>query len=179
MIVEAYQIVVKRMMELDKDMVDGLKDIGFKYDIGEDGTGHQMKYRRRGGGYNLDAGSSDLMIKGEIGLLQNDDIERYCAEGALLTDGTVVPADLIVLATGYYPQGELVRRALGEEMAERIGQIWGEDAEGELANMYKRTPQDGAWFIAGSLTQARVYSKYLALQIKAMEEGLIDTNPFA
>ena len=44
--------------------------------------------------------------------------------------------------------------------------------------MFKRTPQEGVWFIAGSLTQARVYSKYLALQIKATEEGLIDTNPF-
>ena len=138
-----------------------------------------MKYRRRGGGYNLDAGSSDLMIKGEIGLLQNENIDRYCPEGALLKDGTIVPADVIVLGTGYYPQGELVRRALGEEMAAKIGQIWGEDADGELANMFKRTPQQGAWFIAGSLTQARICSKYLALQIKGMEEGLVDTDPFA
>ena len=90
-----------------------------------------------------------------------------------------MPADVIVLGTGYYPQGELVRRALGEDVAQKIGPIWGEDKDGELANMYKRTPQEGAWFIAGSLTQARVYSKYLALQIKAMEEGLIDTDPFA
>lgn len=179
MIIEAYQMAVKRMSELDKDMIEGLKGIGFKYDVGEDETGHQMKYRRRGGGYNLDAGSSDLMIKGEIGLLQNERIERYCAEGALLTDGTVVPADLVVLATGYYPQGELVRRALGEDMAAKIGQVWGEDADGELANMFKRTPQDGVWFIAGSLTQARVYSKYMALQIKALEEGIVDTDPFA
>ncbi len=179
MIVKAYQLAVKRMMDLDKDMIEGLKGIGFKLDIGEDGTGHQMKYRRRGGGYNLDAGSSDLMIKGEIGLLQNENIERYCAEGALLKDGAVVPADVIVLGTGYYPQGELARRALGEEMAERIGPIWGEDKDGELANMFKRTPQEGVWFIAGSLTQARVYSKYLALQIKAMEEGLVDADPFA
>lgn len=176
MIVKGYQLAVKRMMELDKDMVEGLKGIGFKYDIGEDGTGHQMKYRRRGGGYNLDAGSSELMIKGEIGLLQTDQIERYCKEGVLLKDGAVVPADLIVLSTGYYPQGELVRRALGQEMADKIGPIWGEDADGELANMFKRTPQDGAWFIAGSLTQARVYSKYMALAIKALEEGLVDLD---
>ncbi|MBT6312911.1 MAG: monooxygenase, partial [Alphaproteobacteria bacterium] len=115
--------------------------------------------------------------KGEIGLLQDDTIERYCAEGALLKDGTIAPADVIVLATGYYPQGELVRRALGQEMADKIGPIWGEDADGELANMFKRTPQEGVWFIAGSLTQARVYSKYMALQIKALEEGLIDTGP--
>ena len=117
------------------------------------------------------------MIKGGIGLLQNDNIERFCADGALLKDGSIVAADVIVLATGYYPQGELLRRALGEEIAERIGQIWGQDEEGELANMYKRTPQDGVWFIAGSLTQARIYSKYMALQIKAIEEGLVDINP--
>lgn len=178
MIVKGYQLAVKRMLELDKDMIEGLKGIGFKFDVGEDGTGHQMKYRRRGGGYNLDAGSSDLMIKGEIGLLQNETIDRYCPEGALLKDGSIVPADVIVLATGYFPQGELVRRALGEDMAEKIGPIWGEDADGELANMFKRTPQDGVWFIAGSLTQARVYSKYMALQIKALEEGLVDSSPF-
>ncbi len=43
--------------------------------------------------------------------------------------------------------------------------------------MYKRTPQDGVWFIAGSLTQARIYSKYMALKIKAIEEGLVDIDP--
>ena len=118
------------------------------------------------------------MIKGEIGLLQNDRIECFCPEGARLKDGTVVPADIVMLATGYYPQSELVHRSLGEEMAERIGQIWGQDEDGELANMFKRTPQDGIWFLAGSLTQARIYSKYMALQIKAIEEGLVDTNPY-
>ena len=94
-------------------------------------------------------------------------------------NGDIIPADLVVMCTGYYPQGELVTRTLGPEMAERIGPVWGEDDQGELSNMYKRTRQQGAWFIAGSLTQARIYSKYMALQIKAFEEGLIDTDPFA
>ena len=179
LLIEGYQMAVKRMMRLDREMIDGLKGIGFKFDVGEDGTGHQMKYRRRGGGYNLDAGSSELMIKGEINLLQNDTIERFCEQGALLKDGSVVPADLIVLATGYFPQGELVRRSLGEDMAGRIGQVWGQDQDGELSNMFKRTPQNGIWFIAGSLTQARIYSKYMALQIKGQEEGLIDIDPFS
>ena len=178
LLIQGYQAAVRRMLELDKEMIDGLKGIGFKFDVGEDKTGHQMKYRRRGGGYNLDAGSSELMIKGEISLLQNDQIERYCEEGALLKDGTIIPADVVVTATGYYPQGELVRRALGEEMAARIGQVWGQDDDGELSNMYKRTPQDGIWFIAGSLTQARIYSKYMAIQIKAIEEGLVDIDPY-
>jgi putative flavoprotein involved in K+ transport len=171
LVLKGYKAVVQRMIELDKDMIAGLKRIGFKHDIGDDETGHQMKYYRRGGGYNLDAGSSDLMIKGELGLLQYDRIERFTAVGALLKDGSIVPADLLVLATGYLPQIELVRRALGEEMVERVGQVWGIGPDGELSNMYKRTPQQGLWFIAGGLAQCRINSKYLALQIKAMELG--------
>ncbi len=177
LLIKGYQLSMKRMGELDKDLIDGLKRIGFKYDIGEDETGHQMKYRRRGGGYNLDAGSSALMIKGEIGLLQYENIERFCETGALLKDGTIAPADLIVLATGYEPQGEIVGRTLGAEMAAKVGQIWGIGEDGEMANMFKRTPQQGLWFIAGGLPQCRIYSKYLALQIKAMELGLLEPLP--
>jgi putative flavoprotein involved in K+ transport len=169
--VKAYKAVAKRMVELDKEIITGLKEIGFKHDMGEDEAGHQMKYFRRGGGYNLDAGSSALMIKGELGLLQYDRIERFVGDGILLKDGTILPADLIVLATGYYPQKELVRRALGDEMSERIGPVWGIGPDGELNNMYKRTPQEGVWFIAGGLGVCRINSKYLALQIKAMEIG--------
>ena len=172
--VEGYKLVTKRMLELDKNIIDGLREIGFKHDMGEDQTGHQMKYFRRGGGYNLDAGSSALMIKGEIGLLQYDTIERFNADGALLKDGSTVPTDLIVLATGYYPQKELVNRALGAEMAEKIGPVWGIGDDGELNNMYQRTPQEGVWFIAGGISQCRINSKYMALQIKAMELGLLE-----
>ena len=173
LIVEAYKQVTQRMLELDHDMIEGLKGIGFKFDMGEDETGHQMKYFRRGGGYNLDAGSSHLMIKGEIGLLQYDQINCFVPKGALLNDGSVVPADLIVLATGYYPQKELVHRSLGEKVAEKIGPVWGIGEDGELNNMFRRTPQEGLWFIAGGLAQVRINSKYLALQIKAIEEGLL------
>lgn len=174
LILKAYKMVAQRMLELDKDLIEGLQKIGFKHDMGEDGAGHQMKYFRRGGGYNLDAGSSALMIKGEIGLLQYDRIERFTAKGARLKDGTLVPADVLVLATGHFPQVELVRRALGEDMVQRIGPVWGLGDDGELNNMYKRTPQQGLWFIAGGIAQCRINSKYLALQIKAMELGMLD-----
>ncbi|MGZ0190075.1 MAG: flavin-containing monooxygenase [Alphaproteobacteria bacterium] len=173
LMVEGYKQGAQRMLELDKEMIEGLQSIGFKFDIGDDETGHQMKYFRRGGGYNLDAGSSALMIKGELGLLQYDQIERFSAEGALLKDGSTVPADLIVLATGYYPQKELIHRALGDEIADRIGPVWGLGEDGELNNMFRRTPQAGLWFIAGGLAQCRINSKYMALQIKASELGII------
>jgi cation diffusion facilitator CzcD-associated flavoprotein CzcO len=173
LMIRGYQAGVKRMVEFDKQMIDGLISIGFKWDIGEDETGHQMKYRRRCGGYYLDAGCAQLMIDGEIGLLQFDRIERFVPEGVLLKDGTIKPADLLVLATGYYDQKEMVRRLLGNEIADRVGQVWGIDAVGEMANMWKRTPQEGLWFMGGGLTQSRIYSKYVALQIKAIELGYI------
>ena len=176
LIVRGYQLAVEKMEQLDKEMIAGLTSRGFKYDLGEDKTGHQMKYRRRGGGYYLDVGCSGLIIKGEIGLLQFDRIERFVAEGAQCKDGSIHQADLLVLATGYHTQRELVRRLLGDAVAERVGEIWGFSADGEMANMWKRTAQPGLWFMAGSLAQCRIYSKYLALQIKAMEAGLISND---
>ena len=102
-------------------------------------------------------------------------------EGARLKTGETVAADLIVLATGYRPQEELVKRLFGEAMAARVGPIWGFGDGQELRNMYTRTPQPGLWFIAGSLAQCRINSRYLALQIKAIEEGLLprDVGPVA
>ena len=173
LVVRAYQLAVERMVEYDKDLIQALIARGFKYDLGEDKTGHQMKYRRRGGGYYLDAGCSGLIIEGKVGLLQFDTIDRFVAGGARLRDGALAPADLIVLATGYYTQQELVRRVLGEDVAERVGPVWGIGEDGEMANMWKRTAQDGLWFMAGSLAQCRIYSKYLALQIKALDEGIL------
>ena len=90
-----------------------------------------------------------------------------------MKSGETVPADLIVLATGYKRQEELVRKLFGEAAASRVGTIWGFGEEQELRNMYVRTGQPGLWFIAGGLAQCRIGSKQLALQIKAIEEGLL------
>lgn len=173
LLIKGYQMAVQRMVEYDKDLIAGLIGKGFQYDLGEDGTGHQMKYRRRGGGYYLDAGCSGLIVKGEIGLLQFDQIESFCPEGVRMKDGSVQSADLLVLATGYHTQQELVRQLLGDKVAEKIGEVWGIGDDGEMANMWKATVQRGLWFMAGALPQCRIYSKYLALQIKAIEEGLM------
>ena len=78
-----------------------------------------------------------------------------------------------MLATGYKGQEQLVARLFGQETADRVGPIWGFGPEQELRNMFMRTPQPGLWFIAGSLAQCRIYSKYMALQIKALEAGVL------
>jgi hypothetical protein len=87
--------------------------------------------------------------------------------------GDTLAADLIVLATGYKGQEYLVRKLFGDDVADRVGPIWGFGEEQELRNMFTLTAQPGLWFIAGSLAQCRIYSKYLGLQIKACEAGLL------
>jgi len=168
-----HQILTEQARQIDKPLLDGLERVGFRLDFGENGTGWQFKYLTRGGGYYFNVGCSDLLVAGKIRLLQFADIERFTADGARLNSGEAVPADLIVLATGYKGQEQLVAKLFGKDTAERVGPIWGFGPEQELRNMFMRTPQPGLWFIAGSLAQCRIYSKYMALQIKALEAGVL------
>jgi putative flavoprotein involved in K+ transport len=163
----------ERAQSLDRELLDRLEDVGFRLDFGEDGTGWQFKYLTRGGGYYFNVGCSDLIVEGKIRLMQFSDIAEFVAEGARLRRGDTIGADLIVLATGYRAQEHLVRKLFGDEIAHRVGPIWGFGEEDELRNMFTHTPQPGLWFIAGSFAQCRIYSKYLALQIKACEAGLL------
>jgi len=170
---KSHAMVTEQSKKLDKELLDGLARAGFKLDFGDGDTGWQFKYLTRGGGYYFNVGCSDLVVKGEIRLKQFSDIEGFVAEGARMKSGETLAADLIVLATGYKRQEELVRKLFGDEVVDRIGPIWGFGEEQELRNMYTRTRQPGLWFIAGGLAQCRINSKYLALQIKAVEEGLL------
>ncbi|WP_424812921.1 flavin-containing monooxygenase [Roseococcus sp. YIM B11640] len=167
-----YQLSTAHSRKADKPLLDALEARGFKLDYGPEDTGFQMKYLERGGGYYFNVGASDMIIDGRIALLQHDRIDRFVAEGVRLKDGTVMPVELLVLATGYLNQQEQVRHFLGDAIAERIGPVWGFGADGELRNMWRATPQKGLWFTAGSLAQSRIYSKVLALRIKAQELGL-------
>jgi putative flavoprotein involved in K+ transport len=170
---KSHVLFTERAKNLDKTLLDGLQRMGFKLDFGDDGTGWQFKYLTRGGGYYFNVGCSDLIVRGEIGLVQFSDIAEFVAEGARMRSGDTLVADLIVLATGYKGQDHLVRKLFGEDVAARVGPIWGFGEEQELRNMFADTAQPGLWFIAGSLAQCRIYSKYLALQIKACEVGLL------
>ena len=169
----SHQMITEQSKKLDGPLLEGLEHIGFKLDYGEDNTGWQFKYLTRGGGYYFNVGCADLVASGAIKLRQFADIDCFVADGARMKGGETLPADLIVLATGYRPQEELVRKLFGAAVTKRVGPIWGFGDGQELRNMYVRTPQPGLYFIAGSLAQCRINSRYLALQIKAIEEGLI------
>jgi cation diffusion facilitator CzcD-associated flavoprotein CzcO len=169
----SHVMLTEQSKTLDSELLDGLQRVGFKLDFGDGGTGWQFKYLTRGGGYYFNVGCSDLVVSGEVGLIQFSDIEAFVADGVRMKTGEPIAADLIVLATGYQPQEHLVRNLFGDEVVKRVGPIWGFGEGQELRNMYTRTGQPGLWFIAGSFAQCRINSKYLALQIKAVEEGLL------
>jgi Pyridine nucleotide-disulphide oxidoreductase len=173
LLVRAYQAAVKKMKVIDKDLIDGLLAKGFKLDWGDDETGHQMKFRRRHGGYYLNCGCSELIASGEVGLLQHEDTDKFIESGMLMRDGTIEEADLIVTATGYQSQEAVVREMLGDEIANKVGKIWGIAPNGEIANMFVSTPQKGLWFSGGGFAHSRIYSHFVAMGIKVHELGLI------
>lgn len=168
-----HQGATQQIAELDKDLLTGLERAGFKIDYGEDGSGLFMKYLRRGGGYYIDVGASQLIADGKILVKQGVEIERFTATGVEFTDGTELAADIVVLATGYENMRESARALLGNAVADRCTPVWGLDEEGELRTIWRDSGHDGFWFMGGNLHQSRHYSKFLALKIKAIEEGLL------
>jgi putative flavoprotein involved in K+ transport len=170
----AHKLLTDKVKEIDRTLLEGLEKAGFRLSFGDEGTGWALLYRTRGGGYYFNVGCSELIVNGEIGLVQYHAIESFTADGARMEDGRRLKADLIVLATGFKGQDHLVATLFGAEVAKQVGPIWGFDARTqELRNMWTRTGQPGLWFTAGAFSQCRNYSKYLARQIKASELGLI------
>jgi putative flavoprotein involved in K+ transport len=175
--IPTYQEVAKR----DAEFYQRLTDAGFLLDFGEDGSGLFMKYLRRGSGYYIDVGASELVADGDIKLKSGVSIERVNPKSVVLTDGTELPADLIVYATGYGSMNGWAAKIISQEVADKVGKCWGMGSdtikdpgpwEGELRNMWKPTHQEALWFHGGNLHQSRHYSQYLSLQIKARMEGI-------
>ncbi|PZP24630.1 NAD(P)/FAD-dependent oxidoreductase [Pseudomonas kuykendallii] len=185
---EFHRKVFDQVRERDKAFYERLAAAGFMLDFGDDDSGLFMKYVRRGSGYYIDVGACELIANGTIKLKSAPGlgVERIEEDAVLLNDGTRLPADLIVYATGYGSMNGWAAQLISQEVADRVGRCWGLGSgtgkdpgpyEGELRNMWKPTQQDNLWFHGGNLHQSRHYSLYLALQLKARYEGL-DTEVF-
>jgi putative flavoprotein involved in K+ transport len=174
-------VTTAQIAERDADFYDRLRAVGFQLDFGEDGSGLSVKYLRRGSGYYIDVGASELLADGRIGLRSGVNVRALTARSVVLDDGSELPADLVVYATGYGPMSDIAARLISPEVAERVGPCWGLGSGttkdpgpwvGELRNMWVPTRQPGLWFHGGNLQQSRFYSLQLALQLKARLEGI-------
>jgi putative flavoprotein involved in K+ transport len=180
-IMHEFQIpLYNEMRERDADFYARLEQAGFELDFGDDDSGLFMKYLRRGSGYYIDVGASDLVADGKI-KLQSGTVDHLSEHAVVMADGTELPADLVVYATGYGPMNGWAAELISQEVADKVGKVWGLGSdttkdpgpwEGEQRNMWKPTQQEALWFHGGNLHQSRYYSLYLALQLKARVEGL-------
>jgi putative flavoprotein involved in K+ transport len=173
--------VYEEMKRRDADLYARLEKAGFMLDFGPDGSGLFMKYLRRGSGYYIDVGASELVANGSIKLRSGVTIERINPRSVTLSDGSELPADLIVYATGYGSMNGWLAELISPELADKVGKVWGLGSdtakdpgpwEGELRNMWKPTQVPHLWFHGGNLHQSRHYSQFLSLQLKARKEGV-------
>ena len=173
--------VYEEMKKRDADLYSRLEKAGFLLDFGADGSGLFMKYLRRGSGYYIDVGASELVANGSVHLKSGVNIAKIKPKSVVLTDGTELEADIIVYATGYGSMNRWLGDLISPDVANKLGKVWGLGSdtpkdpgpwEGELRNMWKPTNQQQLWIHGGNLHQSRHYSQFLSLQLKARYEGL-------
>jgi putative flavoprotein involved in K+ transport len=180
-ILHEFQIpLYEQMRERDAEFYAGLERAGFQLDWGADGSGLFMKYLRRGSGYYIDIGASQLIIDGKIKLVAGQ-VEEITENSVRLDNGREIPADVIVYATGYGSMNGWIADIIDQATADKVGKVWGLGSdtpkdpgpwEGEQRNMWKPTQQEALWMHGGNLHQSRHYSQFLALQLKARMEGI-------
>ena len=172
-----------RMRALDAALHESLRKAGYQLDFGHDGTGVYGKSFRQGGGFYIDVGCASLIATGKVGLRSGSSasIARLDGDAVLLESGERLVADLLVYATGYSSMHHFVRDVVSPSVAEAVGPVWGYGSGapkdpgpflGELRNMWKPTRVPGLWFMGGNLSQARHYSRLVALQLAARYDGL-------
>ena len=178
---ERAKVLYQEIRERDQDLYNRLEAAGFWFDFGVDGSGIHAIYARRGSGYYIDVGASELIADGRIKLKSRIAVERITPTSVSLNDGSALPADLIVYATGYGSMNEWAAHLISRQVADKVGKCWGLGSdtpkdpgpwEGELRNMWRPTQQEALWFHGGNLQQSRFYSLQLALQIKARAAGI-------
>lgn len=178
-VMKALQIhITAQEAEHDKELLEGLAKAGFKVDRGPNGAGLFVKYFQRGGGYYIDVGASQMIVDGKIKVKQGQEIAEVLPRGLKFADGSELEADEIIFATGYDNMRSETRTILGDKVADKVSDVWGYNNEGEIRTMWQDSGHPGFYFHGGNLATARYYSKVLALQIKALEEGIYRYGEF-
>ncbi|KIP03530.1 hypothetical protein PHLGIDRAFT_110740 [Phlebiopsis gigantea 11061_1 CR5-6] len=156
----------------DAAVLEGLAKIGYKLNFGEDDSGHLFLALKRGGGFYLDVGACQMLIDGKIKLKNGTHIERFTDKGLKFEDGSEIEADVVIFATGLGDARDPIRSIIGEEEGRKLTPIWGLNEEGEIRTAWREIGLPNAWYMMGNLAWSRFYSKHLALQIKAKQEGI-------
>jgi len=166
-------------MDRSREILDGLRRVGFRLNTGVDGSGFLLLAWGKASGYYFDVGASQLIIDGKIKLKNDAQISRFTQNGLEFADGSALDADVVVFATGYGDARTPLRNILGPELGARLKPIWGLDPEGEIQSAWRDLGIPRAWCMTGNFALCRFHSKHIALQIKAIEEGIFDEKRYS
>jgi len=161
--------------KMDADMLEGLKKRGFKLNRGPRDAGVFLSAWERRGGHYMDFGASQQIIDGKIKFKSGSQIERFTRTGLKFEDGTEITGDVVVFATGV--QGNIrtfIGTICGADVERECKPVWGLDEETEIKGVCRDLGVPNLWYMSGSLALGRTHSKHIALQIKAIEEGIFD-----
>ncbi|KAJ7486972.1 FAD/NAD-P-binding domain-containing protein [Mycena latifolia] len=151
----------------------GLREAGLSLTMGKDGEGLFPMVLERSGGYWLDVGVADFIRSGRVKVKQGVEIARFTENSAVFTDGSSLAIDAVIYATSYESIRDTLRPLFGDAVMDQTSVVRGVDEEGELNGCYRPSGYPGLWYAAGDWSTARFFSKQLALQIKAIELGLM------
>ncbi|KAK4495527.1 hypothetical protein PRZ48_013859 [Zasmidium cellare] len=149
---------------------DELEKAGFRVD--RYGELFKVFYERLGGHF-VDVGSGARIIKGDIKVKNTLDVPVECLtpDGLRFVDGTVTPADVVVLCTGFVMNHrEDARRIIGDN-ADLMEDYWGLDGEGELKGWAKLAGHPHLMYFGGEVRMSRFFSRFVGLQIQRMVLG--------
>jgi hypothetical protein len=165
--------------EADKGLLDALQARGFTINFGPGGGGILAAITSGMDSYQIDIGASALIADGSVSLRHGVEVAGVDGGTVTFTDGsTLGDVALILFATGYHQFWGHIKPALGP-VGERFDKVYGRAADGEYANTWRRSAQPGIWFGTGFIRMARFYTRFTALLIKAIEEGIEPYDPGA
>ncbi|KAF7342826.1 hypothetical protein MSAN_01998600 [Mycena sanguinolenta] len=177
------------MWEAEKETHKGLREAGFKMSMGPEGAGPFLLMFEKFGGYckyprrrfrrvltlstvGIDVGCAELIRQGKVKVKQGVEPRSYTEDSIVFSDGSALPADVVIYATSYRSIRDDLRPLFTDAVIDQTSPLWGLDEEGELNGCYRSSGHPGLWFVAGNFAVSRFFSKQLALQIKAIELGL-------
>jgi hypothetical protein len=161
----------------DKDLLDALQARGFTINFGPGGGGILAAITSGMDSYQIDIGASALIADGSVHLKKGVEVAEVSGGTVTFTDGsTLDDVALILFATGYHQFWGHIKPALGA-VGELFDKVYGRAADGEYANTWRRSAHPGIWFGTGFIRMARFYTRFMALLIKAIEEGIEPYDP--
>ncbi|KAF7314122.1 hypothetical protein HMN09_00571300 [Mycena chlorophos] len=159
--------LMKAGMKLTWEMEPGKGEVGL---LG-------FLFDRVASGSLMDMGAGQMIIDGKIKIKQGVEITHFESDSVVFAVGSKIPADVVVLATGYTPAIDHYMAIFGPDAPGADLPLGGLDHEGENRRAYRPSGVKGLWFAIGPFQLVRFLSKHLGMQILAEELGLKPAQP--